>query len=561
MKSCGIDLSIIERQKFSFLAALKFLLLASLVVLFLNSTISLYTNVSTRYYTNHHPSFLRISSTFSSSSSSFSSPPPHPPPASSSSLKMNFVSLFPTESTTPSPEPDSPSVSPFNSLQSFSSNSTKSPLRYVLLDRHPPPPQISLRFVSSESIPSLLIPSPINPKIEKSLSSNQSNSLRLPSSSTSPTSSSATPKLKLNSSIKQGGGGSKRKGFPKGCEPSKGEWIRDLNAPYYTNSTCWTIQEHQNCMKYGRPNLDFLKWRWKPDDCELPLLEPAEFLELMRGKSLAFIGDSLARNQMQSLMCLLSRVEYPEEIWPSAADNVTQMLYKNYNFTIWTFWSPFLIRATESMTSNKYGMWSLYLDEADPLWQPHLGRFDHIVLNTGNWYTRPAQFYEKRKLIGCHYCVLKKVPFMSVYKAHRRAFRTALDAIVGNKRGFAGVTVVRTLSPSHFEGGEWNKGGDCRRTAPFGRGKAPKLKGMDLELYRDQLKEFWKAKWEGNEKGLEFRLLDTTQAMMMRPDGHPSSYGHWPHEQRVLYNDCVHWCLPGPVDMWNDFLFQVLSVS
>lgn len=96
----------------------------------------------------------------------------------------------------------------------------------------------------------------------------------------------------------------------KSCDLSRGEWVRDWNAPYYTNMTCYTIQEHQNCMKYGRPNLDYLKWRWKPDGCELPLFDPEEFLELMRGKTLAFVGDSLARNQMQSLMCLLSRVRF-----------------------------------------------------------------------------------------------------------------------------------------------------------------------------------------------------------------------------------------------------------
>ncbi|KAG0478372.1 hypothetical protein HPP92_013091 [Vanilla planifolia] len=343
----------------------------------------------------------------------------------------------------------------------------------------------------------------------------------------------------------------------KGCDISKGEWIPDPTAPYYTNSTCWTIQEHQNCMKYGRPSLDFLKWRWKPDGCHLPLLEPIEFLEFMRGKNLAFVGDSLARNQMQSLMCLLSRVEYPEEIWPSSGDDIAQMFYTEHNFTIWAFWSPFLIRAEESTTKHKLSIWDLYLDEPDPLWQPYLGRFDYIILNTGNWYTRPAHFHDKRNLLGCHYCVLKKVPFMSVYKAHRRAFRTALDAIVGNRQGFQGLTVVRTVSPSHFEGGEWNKGGDCKRTSPMRRGEW-KMKGMDLELYKDQLREFWKAKWEGSEKGLDFRLLDTTGAMLLRADGHPSKYGHWPHEKRVLYNDCVHWCLPGPVDMWNDLLFQVM---
>lgn len=94
----------------------------------------------------------------------------------------------------------------------------------------------------------------------------------------------------------------------KKCDIFTGEWIPNPKAPYYKNTTCWAIHEHQNCMKYGRPNLDFMKWRWKPDGCELPIFNPAQFLELMRDKTLAFIGDSVARNHMQSLMCLLSRV-------------------------------------------------------------------------------------------------------------------------------------------------------------------------------------------------------------------------------------------------------------
>ncbi|OIT38899.1 PREDICTED: protein trichome birefringence-like 20 [Nicotiana attenuata] len=94
----------------------------------------------------------------------------------------------------------------------------------------------------------------------------------------------------------------------KKCDLFSGEWIPNPEGPYYTNMTCFQIQEHQNCMKYGRPDTGFLKWKWKPDDCELPIFDPRQFLELVRDKSLAFIGDSVARNHMQSLICLLSRV-------------------------------------------------------------------------------------------------------------------------------------------------------------------------------------------------------------------------------------------------------------
>lgn len=92
------------------------------------------------------------------------------------------------------------------------------------------------------------------------------------------------------------------------CDLFSGEWVPNPEGPYYTNDTCDAIQEHQNCLKFGRPDRGFLKWRWKPDDCELPLVDPDQFLQLVRGKSLAFVGDSVARNHMQSLICLLSRV-------------------------------------------------------------------------------------------------------------------------------------------------------------------------------------------------------------------------------------------------------------
>lgn len=92
------------------------------------------------------------------------------------------------------------------------------------------------------------------------------------------------------------------------CDIFTGEWVPNPNGPYYTNRTCWAIHEHQNCMKYGRLDTDFMKWRWKPDGCDLPIFNPAQFLELVRDKSMAFVGDSVARNQMQSMICLLSRV-------------------------------------------------------------------------------------------------------------------------------------------------------------------------------------------------------------------------------------------------------------
>ena len=93
------------------------------------------------------------------------------------------------------------------------------------------------------------------------------------------------------------------------CDVPRGEWVPDSARPYYTNATCPLIDGRQDCMKYGKPGIEsIVRWRWQPHGCDLPRFDAAAFLRLVRGKSMAFVGDSVARNHMQSLMCLLAKV-------------------------------------------------------------------------------------------------------------------------------------------------------------------------------------------------------------------------------------------------------------
>ena len=54
--------------------------------------------------------------------------------------------------------------------------------------------------------------------------------------------------------------------------------------------------------------------------------------------------------------------------------------------------------------------------------------------------------------------------------AVRNAARTALGAIAA-REGFRGKAVLRTVTPAHFENGEWNTGGDCVCTHSFRHGE------------------------------------------------------------------------------------------
>lgn len=66
-------------------------------------------------------------------------------------------------------------------------------------------------------------------------------------------------------------------------------------------------------------------------------------------------------------------------------------------------------------------------------------------------------------------------------------------------------------------------------------------------------------------KGLRIQYINITQLSDYRKDGHTSIYRRqWqpPTEEQLLdpksYSDCVHWCLPGVPDVWNNILYAYI---
>lgn len=344
------------------------------------------------------------------------------------------------------------------------------------------------------------------------------------------------------------------------CNVFRGDWVLSSERPYYTNETECEIDERQNCIKFGRPDTEFMKWRWKPDECELPLFDAAQFLELVTGKTMTFVGDSVGRNQMQSLVCLLASAADPVDISYGNDTRFRRWFYPAHNFTLAEFWSPLLVKSRDADASGftRNNLLNLYLDEPDEVWKAQIEDVDFVMFSAGQWFFRPFIYYENGTIVGCFKCNKQNITEVPHYYGYKMAFRTAFRTLLSNER-YKGMTFLRTYSPSHFENGDWNKGGNCIRTRPFTK-QEMKFDGYNLDSYMTQVEEFRAAEKEGEKKGLKFRLLDTTEAMVLRPDGHPNHYGHSPQENKTLA-DCVHWCLPGPIDTWNEFLFQMLKVE
>lgn len=66
-------------------------------------------------------------------------------------------------------------------------------------------------------------------------------------------------------------------------------------------------------------------------------------------------------------------------------------------------------------------------------------------------------------------------------------------------------------------------------------------------------------------RGVNVQMLNITQLSEYRKDGHPSIYRkQWEpltkeqQDNPGSYADCIHWCLPGVPDVWNQLLYAYL---
>ncbi|KAF3779115.1 trichome birefringence-like 43 protein [Nymphaea thermarum] len=90
------------------------------------------------------------------------------------------------------------------------------------------------------------------------------------------------------------------------CDVFVGSWVVDRDYPLYPSSDCPYIDPEFNCQLFGRPDSQYLKYRWQPSNCDLPRFDGQLFLSKMKGKSMMFVGDSLGLNEWQSLICMLN---------------------------------------------------------------------------------------------------------------------------------------------------------------------------------------------------------------------------------------------------------------
>lgn len=201
----------------------------------------------------------------------------------------------------------------------------------------------------------------------------------------------------------------------------------------------------------------------------------------------------------------------------------------------------------------------LQLDKLDKNWTDHYENFDYMILSSGKWFVKASIYYEDNKILGCHYCPKRNITEVGIKFAYRKVIRNVFNFIIESKH--KGIIFFRTSTPDHFENGEWFSGGTCRRKVPTKDGDF-ELKELNRILRDVELEEFANAFSKASENGVNIKLLDVSPLSLLRPDGHPGPYRFFQPfakgKKAKVINDCLHWCLPGPIDTWNDLLMELV---
>ncbi|XP_019158175.1 PREDICTED: protein trichome birefringence-like 33 [Ipomoea nil] len=343
------------------------------------------------------------------------------------------------------------------------------------------------------------------------------------------------------------------------CDVFSGRWVRDEeNRPLYEEQECPYIPPQLTCQEHGRPDRDYQYWRWQPHGCSLPRFNATLMLESLRGKRMMFVGDSLNRGQFVSMVCLLHRII--TETAKSIKENgsLTVFTAKNYNATIEFYWAPFLLesnsddavihriedRVVRKGSINKHGK--------------HWKDVDIMVFNTYLWWITGLEF--KILQSGTIEDKEKDIAMVSTEDAYRMAMKSMLRWVKKNMDPKRTRVFFTSMSPSHEKGIDW--GGDldenCYNQTTLIEDS--NYWGSDNQKSIMQVIEdvFRKLK-------VPITLLNITQLSSYRRDAHTSIYKkQWvpltPEQiaNRTSYADCVHWCMPGLQDTWNELLFTKL---
>ncbi|URE19804.1 hypothetical protein MUK42_11547, partial [Musa troglodytarum] len=399
---------------------------------------------------------------------------------------------------------------------------------------------------------------------------------------------------------REGGLDTDRKTIPlmNVCNYAKGKWVADNRRPLYSGLGCkqW-LSPMWACRLMKRTDFSYESFRWQPQGCEMPKFSGSKFLQRhvwlvsfssnlsssepvfwfqtvifmltnkiswqsiahafsvsrMQNRTIALVGDSLGRQQFQSLMCMITggrknpRVkDVGKEYGFTKARNAVRpsgwaYRFPDTNTTILYHWSASLCDLQPLNVSDPATNHAMHLDRPANFLRKYLHRFDVLVLNTGHHWNREKfranrweMYVDGKKNTNTKLAALGDAKNLTIHSVIKW-----LDSQLPHLPHLKAF--LRTLSPRHFVNGEWNSGGSCDNTVPLSVGSEVSQDGSGDPVA------------EAAVRGTEVKLLDITALSLLRDEGHISRFGIKASQGR---HDCLHWCLPGVPDTWNEILYS-----
>ncbi|XAR68800.1 hypothetical protein NMG60_11000170 [Bertholletia excelsa] len=348
---------------------------------------------------------------------------------------------------------------------------------------------------------------------------------------------------------------------PNECTVTHGKWVfnRTSIKPLYSDRTCPYLDPQFSCVKNGRPDSDYRHWEWQPDDCVLPRFNPKVALKKLQGKRLMFVGDSLQRNQWESFVCMVeSVVPEKKKSMRSGHSHSVFKVKRPYNTSIEFYWAPFLVESNSDNPiigdARKRVVKVDSVAKHTKFWQG----VDILAFNSYVWWMSGTKI---KSLWGSFANGEEGFEELDTPVAYRISLKTWANWVDSNIDPTKTRVFFTTMSPTHSRSEDWNRVNGTRcynetrpvmRRGHWGTGSDKRMMGVVADVA---------AKMK-----VPVTFINITQLSEYRKDGHASVYGELggkllSDEQRadpLHYADCIHWCLPGVPDTWNQILLAYL---
>ncbi|KAJ4961237.1 hypothetical protein NE237_021147 [Protea cynaroides] len=310
------------------------------------------------------------------------------------------------------------------------------------------------------------------------------------------------------------------------CNLYNGHWVRDLNYKPLYDEKCPFHRNAWNCLRNERKNMEKINsWRWVPENCTSPQIDPYAFLGLMRNKRIGFVGDSLNENFLVSFLCILRVADESAKKWKRKGAwrgayfpkfNVTVAYHRAVLLAKYK-WQP----RKQSNLPDQDGLKGIYRVDIDiPAddWVEASKFYDVLIFNTGHWWgfdkfpkETPLVFYRKGQPIS---------PALGMLDGLQAVLQSMVSYIQKEVPNGT-LKFWRLQSPRHFYGGDWNQNGSCLFNEPLEEEKLdmwfdPRYRGVNREAR--QINRLIEEALQGT----DIHLLDLTHLSEFRADAHPA---------------------------------------